>query len=234
MSMPTDSGASGRSELRLTRAIVVVLLWAMLVGTSLSADAAGPWQGQVVAGDTKQPLEGVVVLAWWTRSVRSLGGFSEEYRDSQEVLTGKDGRFTIESRWFFSLNPLVFFSGPFVALFKSGYGDYEWPGYKGSETWPKEKRDALATAAQLFQLEGIVVEMAVLVNTTERTKYLKRIETNVSVMPLDKRPLMQEALMEEREALGYYRPGSNRRRSHDSATEAPDDCMCDRHGRAAR
>ena len=202
MSMPTDSGASGRSELGMTRTIVIALLWAMLAGDCCSAEAAGPWQGQVVASDTKQPLEGVVVLAWWTRSVRSLGGFSEEYRDSQEVLTDKDGRFTIESRWFFSLNPLVFFSGPFVAMFKSGYGTYEWPGYKGSETWPKE-RDALATAAQLFQLEGIVVEMPMVVSTARRAEYLKRIEGGVSGVPLDKRPLMQEALMEERKALGY-------------------------------
>jgi len=203
MSMPTDSGGSGRSELRMMCAVVVALLWAMPAGDFCSAEAAGPWQGQVVASDTKQPLEGVVVLAWWTRSVRSLGGFSEEYRDSQEVLTDKDGRFTIESRWFFSLNPLVFFSGPFVAMFKSGYGTYEWPGYKGSETWPKEKRDALATAAQLFQLEGIVVEMPMVVSTARRAEYLKRIEGGVSGVPLDKRPLMQEALMEERKALGY-------------------------------
>jgi len=83
MSMPTDSGGSGRSELRMMRAIVLALLWALLAGDCWSAEAASPWQGQVVAGDTKQPLEGVVVLAWWTRSVRSLGGFSEEYRDSR-------------------------------------------------------------------------------------------------------------------------------------------------------
>jgi len=203
MSMRTDSGGSGRSELRMMRAVVVALLWALLAGDCWSAEAASPWQGQVVAGDTKQPLEGVVVLAWWTRSVRSLGGFSEEYRDSQEVLTDKDGRFTIESRWFFSLNPLVFFSGPFVAMFKPGYGDYEWPGYKGSETWPKEKRDALATAAQLFQLEGIVVEMPVLVSVDQRKEYLKRLTVPTVSVPLDRRPLLQRAIDQERKALGY-------------------------------
>ena len=203
MSMPTDSGGSGRSELRMMRAVTVALLCATFVGASSFGEAAGPWQGQVMAGDTKQPLEGVVVLAWWTRSVRSLGGFSEEYRDSQEVLTDKDGRFTIESRWFLSLNPLVFFSGPFVAMFKSGYGDYEWPGYKGSETWPKEKRDALATAAQLFQLEGIVVEMPVLVSVDQRKEYLKRLVVPNVIVPLDRRPLLQRAIDQERKALGY-------------------------------
>ena len=217
MSMPTDSGGSGRSELRMMRAVVVALLWAMLAGDCCSAEAAGPWQGQVVASDTKQPLEGVVVLAWWTRSVRSLGGFSEEYRDSQEVLTDKDGRFTIESRWFFSLNPLVFFSGPFVAMFKPGYGDYEWPGYKGSETWPKEKRDSLATAAQLFQLEGVVVEMGVLASVDQRKEYLKRLVVPNVIVPLDRRPLLQRAIEQERRALGYSSRLQTDRGPHESA-----------------
>src|SRR5262244_347602 len=184
----------------LTRLVFRVALM-LLPGALPSAEAAGPWQAHVVSAETKQPLEGVVVLAWWTRHVRSFGGPSEEYRDSQEVLTDKDGRSTIESRWFFSLNPLVFFSGPFVAMFKSGYGDYEWPGYKGSETWPKEKRDALATAAQLFQLDGIVLEMPRLAAIGEREEYLKRLSGRISDVPLDRRPQMQEAIVEERKAL---------------------------------
>jgi len=201
MSTPTDSGACGRSDFPMTRCLVVVLAFAMRLGMPPSAEAAGPWQAQVVSTDSKQPLEGVVVLAWWTRHVRSLGGPSEEYRDSQEVLTDKDGRFTVESRWFFSLNPLVFFRGPFVAMFKSGYGDYGWPGYAGSETWTKEKRKALQTEAQLLQLDGIVLEMPVLPNTEQRAKYLEHLSGRISGVPHDRRPRMQEAIMEERKAL---------------------------------
>ena len=156
-----------------------------------------------VSAETKQPLEGVVVLAWWTRHVRSFGGPSEEYRDSQEVLTDKDGRFSIDSRWFFSLNPLVFVRGPFFAMFKSGYGDFGCPGYAGSETWPKEKREALRTAARLLQLDGIVLEMPMLLNAAQREEYLKHLSVQVSGVPLDRRPLMQKAVVEERRALGY-------------------------------
>src|SRR5215510_12236828 len=186
---------------RVLGRLVSLISLVLLLGAQPMAEAAGPWQAQVVSGDTKQPLEGVVVLAFWTRHVRSLGGPSEEYRDSQEVLTNKDGRFTIESRWFFSLNPLVFFRGPFVAMFKSGYGDYEWPGYQGSETWPKEKREALRTEAQLLQLEGIVLEMPRLAAIGAREEYLKRLSGRISDVPLDRRPQMQEAIVEERRAL---------------------------------
>ena len=174
-----------------------------LIPSLPGAEAAGPWQAQVVSAETKQPLEGVVVLAWWTRHARSFGGPSEEYRDSQEVLTDKDGRFTIASRWFFSLNPLVFFRGPFFGMFKSGYGDFRWPGYEGSETWPKEKREALRTAARLLQLAGIVLEMPQLQNAEQRKEYLQKIEVHVLTVPLAQRPLMQNAIVEERHALGY-------------------------------
>jgi len=188
---------------RVLGRLVSLISLVLLLGAQPMAEAAGPWQAQVVSGDTKQPLEGVVVLAFWTRHVRSLGGPSEEYRDSQEVLTNKDGRFTIESRRFFSLNPLVFFRGPFVAMFKSGYGDYEWPGYQGSETWPKEKREALRTEAQLLQLDGIVLEMPRLSTADQRKEYLKRLGVAIVTVPVEKRPLLQKALEDERKALGY-------------------------------
>jgi len=205
MSTPTDSGACGRSEISLMRSGLIALMFLISLLMPRWTEAAGPWQAQVVSADSKQPLEGVVVVAWWTRNVRSFGGPSEDYRDSQEVLTDKDGRFTIESRWFFSLNPLVFFRGPFIAMFKSGYGDYEWPGYKGSETWPPEKRKALQTEAQLLQLDGIVLEMPLL-NVAKREEYLKRIEMPGVTVPLDRRPLLQKAIEEERTALGYGGP----------------------------
>jgi hypothetical protein len=181
-----------------------VLLGLLCLIPSLpGAEAAGPWQARVVDAETKQPLEGVVVLAWWTRHVRSFGGPGEEYRDSQEVLTDKDGRFTIASRWFFSLNPLVFFRGPFFIMFKPGYGRFEWPGYQGSEHWPEEKRAALRTAAQLLQLDGITLTQPRLESLERRKEYLVKLDGAYLVVPHERRPLLQSAIEEERRALGY-------------------------------
>src|SRR5882724_6437747 len=181
-------------------ALVALMSLVFQLGALPSAEAAGPWQAQVVSAETKQPLEGVVVLAWWTRHARSFGGPSEEYRDSQEVLTDKDGRFTIASRWFFSLNPLVFFRGPFFAFFKSGYGQDRWPGY---EELGQERRKALAMYANLLQLDGIVLEMPRLHDMEQRRKHLQRLEIQGLGVPLEKRPLLQNAVVEERKALGY-------------------------------
>ena len=193
-------------------ALVALLSMVCLMASVSRAESAGPWHAQVVGAETKQPLEGVVVLAWWTRHVRSLGGPSEEYRDSQEALTDRDGRFTIASRSFFSLNPLVFFRGPFVTMFKSGYGRFAWPGYQGSEQWPKEKRDALRTAAQLLQLDGIALEMPRLESVEQRKEYLGKLEGAYLVVPVERRPLLQKAIEEERRAFGYrsrLHPGLN-------------------------
>lgn len=183
--------------------LALLIVSAFGLGLVDPAHAAGPWKAQLVSAETKQPLEGVVVLAWWTRHIRSFGGPSREYRDSEEVLTDRDGRFTIAPRSFFSLNPLVFFRGPFFAIFKPGYGEFRWSGYEGSETWPKEKQKALGTAATLFQLDGIVLEMSQWRSVQERREYLGKLPSDYLVVPPDRRRLLQQAIVEERKALGY-------------------------------
>jgi hypothetical protein len=182
-----------------TLLVAVAVLW-VSVGI---VDAAGPWQAQVVSAETKEPLEGVVVLAWWTRHVRSLGGPSSEYRDSQEIMTDRSGRFVIAPRSFFSLNPLVFFRGPFFALFKPGYGQDRWPGYEEHEAWSPEKRKKLGMYSNLLELDGIVLELPRLQSIEQRRDHLKRIEIDTLTVPLEKRPLWQNAVQEERRALGY-------------------------------
>ena len=54
-----------------------------------------------------------------------------------------------------------------------------------------------------FQLEGIVVEMPVLVSVDQRKEYLKRLTVPTVSVPLDRRPLLQRAIDQERKALGY-------------------------------
>jgi hypothetical protein len=191
----------------MSRRLAIVIRTLVMTASTLCLSvemtcAAGPWQAQVVNAETKEPLEGVVVLAWWTRHVRSLGGPSEEYRDSQEVLTDKEGRFRIAERWFFSLNPLVFFRGPYFALFKPGYGQDRWPEYEKSQTWSPKRRKELGMYWNLLELDGIVLEMPRLQELDQRREQLKKIGSDALVVPLEKRPLLQKAVMDERRTLG--------------------------------
>lgn len=155
------------------------------------ATAAGPWKAQVVDAETKQPLEGVVVLAMWTRHMRTFGGPSQEYYDSEEVLTDREGRFTITARSFFSLNPLVFFRGPGFLIFKPGYGHPIWPGGMQREIWPEGN------------LDSIVIEMPRLRTLKERREYLGVLRGGFLATPREKMPLLERAIAEERRAVGY-------------------------------
>jgi hypothetical protein len=155
------------------------------------ATAAGPWKAQVVDAETKRPLEGVVVVAVWFRATRTFGGPSEEYYESQEILSDKDGWFTIAAQSFFSLNPLVFFRGPHFLIFKPGYGRGIWPGGRQREVWPEEN------------LDSIVIEMPRLRTLEERRKYIGRVKVGFVDVPQNKTPLLEKAIAEERRAVGY-------------------------------
>jgi hypothetical protein len=167
------------------------------------ASADGPWKAQVVDAETKQPLEGVVVVAAWTKYVwgpLDFGGPSYEYYDSEEVLTDKDGRFIIPARSVFSFNPFAFFRGPYILIFKPGYGRDFWPGYdKLSEL----ERKSLSQAAQLFQRDGVVIEMPRLRSLEKRREYLGKFDMGFTTVPREKTPLLEKAITEERRALGY-------------------------------
>lgn len=175
--------------------ITILFLLAVEV---LPAAASGPWLAQIMDAETKQPLEGVVVLAVWTKHVRSFGGASSEYHDSEEVLSDKDGRFTIAARSFFSLNPLVFFRGPEFLIFKPGYG-----------RWDQYARYPIASGTKgryeydLLSQDDIVVDLPPLRSLEERRQYIGRVGVGFDPLPSEKTPLLNKAIREERRAVGY-------------------------------
>ena len=59
--------------------------------------AAGPWRGKVIDAETKEPIEGAVVLAVWHRNYRTPAGDNAYFYEAKEVLTNKEGRFEIPS-----------------------------------------------------------------------------------------------------------------------------------------
>src|SRR3989475_13295597 len=53
---------------------VLVLLMSGAMAAAFEPPGEGPWRGTIVDADTKQPLEGVVVLAVWNERYGSIGG----------------------------------------------------------------------------------------------------------------------------------------------------------------
>ena len=87
------------------------------------AIAGGPWKGKIIDIETKEPLEGAVVLPVWERVYMTPAGASSYFYEAKETLTDKEGRFEIPSYTPINLVPIIsYMRGPLFTIFKPGYG----------------------------------------------------------------------------------------------------------------
>jgi hypothetical protein len=103
-----------------------VLLALVIVLFSATADAEfirGPFSGKVIDAETKEPIEGAVVVVKWNKRVitGSPGGPATFLQEVKETLTNKDGEFYIEEYHGFTINPLAKIKNPEFLIFKPGY-----------------------------------------------------------------------------------------------------------------
>jgi hypothetical protein len=104
--------------------MIVMLLW--LTGGLQSAWADGPYRGKVIDAETKEPIEGAVVVAVWMKNQFGITESHEVFAEAKEALTDKDGEFVIPGyKWtsiffYFGIQP------PQIYIFKAGYGDFPW------------------------------------------------------------------------------------------------------------
>jgi hypothetical protein len=170
--------------------------WALLAATAFLAgaltttgvaSAAGPWHGRIVDAETGAPLPGVVVLAYWTRLLPSLGGWADaSLAAHEEVVTGADGRFEIAARASYTIPLVVKVSGPQWLIFKPGYGAWRLRG----------SREAFARG------EPAEIEMPRLRTPDERLAFLDRFHRPTHVIEPEQMPRLTEAWTAERRALG--------------------------------
>lgn len=106
---------------------VTILALTMLSISTFAADSyetltTGPWKGRIIDMETKEPLEGAVVLAVWERVYRTPAGPNSYFYNAKEVLTDKEGRFEIPSYKPINLLPIIsYMRGPYFTIFKPGY-----------------------------------------------------------------------------------------------------------------
>lgn len=83
----------------------------------------------MVDAETKQPLEGVVVLGVWYKRQLTVAGPTGSFYDSIEVLTDKNGAFKISGQGVLLFSNL---NGIDLTVFKAGYEMLEasWTGFK--------------------------------------------------------------------------------------------------------
>ncbi len=100
--------------------IFIFILLTLIYGCS------GPWKGKVIDVETKEPVEGAVVMAVWDRVYRTPMGTNNYFYEAKETLTNKDGEYEIPSYTPINILPIIsYMSGPFFTIYKPGYGSIQ-------------------------------------------------------------------------------------------------------------
>lgn len=108
--------------MRLKHTLMVIAL------VFLTSSCYGQITGRVVDAETGQPIEGAVVLVEWTMTKGLPGMTSTQPYSVMEVVSGKDGKFRLESVSSPMVNP------PRITIYKKGYvawnNEYIFPDWK--------------------------------------------------------------------------------------------------------
>jgi hypothetical protein len=105
--------AGMKKLLKYILAGVVILV--CLIGVFHFADAK-TFKGRVIDADTKEPIEGAVVVAYWYKARDTIAGESTTLKDVKECLTDKNGEWSISGPKGRPHNP-----NPLFSLFTSTY-----------------------------------------------------------------------------------------------------------------
>ncbi len=145
--------------------------------------------GKVIDADTREPIEGVVVLGTWYESIPTIAGAIGKFYDAEETVTDKNGEFSIPGR---GLSILGNLESMRVLIFKAGY-NYE------SGPW-----NSLKKYAKNIKWEGnkAIIPLKKL-TMEERRKSGTFPPYPPTEAPKEKIKLMMEEIYKERRERGF-------------------------------
>lgn len=126
----------------------------------------GPWKGKVIDKETREPIEGAVVLAVWLKYYLGDGSY---FFDAVEVLTDKEGNFFIPRFRALNIIPVIrYIDGPKFTVYKPGYPVFPAVGAQDFEKYfSKELQVDEDALSEMFK-KGVVIEMPRLKTREER------------------------------------------------------------------
>lgn len=183
-------------KIKFFLAFILTILFFNFVDSETSA---GPWKGRVIDVETREPLEGAVVLAFWERVYRTPAGGSSYFYEAKEVLTDKEGMFEMPAYTPINLLPLIsYLRGPEFVVFKPGYGKiqmYIGKYLTGKAVEPKE----MVLSGNTYRLAPGVIELPRLKTREERLRVLDGLPPSV---PDNEMPKLIQLMNKEEIALG--------------------------------
>jgi hypothetical protein len=91
----------------------------ILLGLSallLLTNCAGPYKGRLIDEKSGAPIQGVVVVGYWTNETPTLGGGATNCLDARETVSDVNGEFTVPTSTYGE-----FFGEMKIAIYKVGY-----------------------------------------------------------------------------------------------------------------
>ncbi|MDO8281624.1 MAG: hypothetical protein Q7U10_03205 [Thermodesulfovibrionia bacterium] len=138
-------------------ALLNIVSLSVFAGCASAIRIDGPYRGRIIDAETKQPMEGVVVLGVWDRETPTAAGAIHEYYDATETVTDKNGDFEIKGLGLLVMSNIIPMN---VLIFKAGYeywGLGPWiglkKGYRSSETVKWEGDKAIISLRKLTMEE---------------------------------------------------------------------------------
>ncbi len=162
----------------------------------------GPWKGKVIDAQTKEPIEGAVVLAVWEKIYPGLAGNQSYFFDAAETATDPEGQFFIKEFKAINILPIVrWLDGPWFTIFKPGYTSFGNSYDYFHKYFPNSplKVDRI-TLAELFK-KGVTVELLRLKTREDRLKAISG-PGPVGGVPYVKMPTLMDLINIERKELG--------------------------------
>lgn len=164
--------------------IVIAILIVVSLGVYFKSCIYLPIEGTVVDAETKQPIEGAVVIVEWTITPTAWLGLPTTYFYKViETVSEKNGKFMING---YVLNPVV--NKPHLTIYKREYigwnNQYIFPGYK-------HRTDFKWESNKVFELEPFSNGLS----HNEHESFLHGLAN----APYEKQTLMNEAMRWEEE-----------------------------------
>ncbi len=175
-------GFQERGVYTMARSLWLVAGFILFASTLSFASSAslyysdGPWMGKIIDAETKEPIEGAVVLAVWKKIYATPAGDNSYFFDAREVLTDTDGKFFIKEFKAINFIPVIRrLDGPDFTVFKPGYVSFghNLSGYYYfNKYFPNSHlRVDSPTLRKLFKT-GIIIELLKLKTREERIDVL--------------------------------------------------------------